>query len=116
MTSCVSSTETRRRERKFHPRSEHANHRDRGFRLACEYLRQHRIILSLVASGKVRERLQSVTYQGVQRIRRWPKGSKVYAAMFNAARAHGRPMMVIAKTTAAITQPTCVQTSEVTKK
>ena len=28
-------TETRRRERKFHPRSEHANHRDGGFRLAA---------------------------------------------------------------------------------
>ena len=36
-------TETRRRERKFHPRGEHANHRDRGVQTSGAYLRQHRI-------------------------------------------------------------------------
>jgi hypothetical protein len=38
----------------------------------------------------------------------WPKGSSVYTAILNAARVHGRPMMVIAIKTAAIIQPAAI--------
>src|SRR5260221_1705574 len=38
----------------------------------------------------------------------WPNGSSVYQAMLKAARAQGRPMMVIAMMMAAMSQPTAI--------
>src|SRR5215470_5924807 len=38
----------------------------------------------------------------------WPKGSSVYTPMLNAARVHGRPIMVIAMIIAAIIQPAAI--------